>query len=180
MIETISDAMNSMKTCARCKESKGFDAFRKDVSRKDKLYPYCAECLKEIGRDYRRRHPGQNTKRFLAWKERNPEKASELVRSSSRKYRARLKDAVMEAYSGQSPCCACCGESHREFLAIDHVNGGGNKHRREIKVLGWNFYKWLVDNKFPSGFQVLCHNCNFAKSHGACVCPHTRKRAEVA
>lgn len=56
---------------------------------------------------------------------------------------------------------------------IDHVNGGGNAHRRSIggtTACTVRFYRWLEVNNYPEGFQVLCHNCNFAKSHGGC--PH--------
>ena len=170
-----------MKFCSKCKTSKEETAFRKDVSRKDKLYPYCAACLTEIGRDYRKRNPGQNTARFNLWKKRNPEKAAKVLRDSAKKYRAGLKAQVMFAYGGSRPVCACCGEAHLEFLAVDHIHGGGNAHRREIKAtFGSMFYKWLVDNRFPEGFQLLCHNCNFAKSHGDCLCPHQKERAEVA
>lgn len=168
-----------MKHCSRCKSDKPLTEFRKDATRKDGKYPYCAECLREIGRDYRKRNPGQNSARFVAWKKRNPDRAAELVRSSSRKYRANLKAQVMLAYGGTNPVCACCGEGEQDFLTVGHVFGGGNKHRREIKTLGWNFYKWLVDNKFPSGFQLLCYNCNCAKGRFG-MCPHERKRAEVA
>ena len=28
---------------------------------------------------------------------------------------------------------------------------------------GNDLIKWLVDNNFPEGFQILCHSCNFAK-----------------
>lgn len=56
------------------------------------------------------------------------------------------------------------------FLCIDHIDGGGNKHRAEIKG---DFYRWLIDNNFPPGFQTLCHNCNMAKGlYGRC--PHER------
>jgi hypothetical protein len=34
------------------------------------------------------------------------------------------------------------------------------------------FYRWLITNNFPDDFQILCHNCNYAKSHGGC--PHKR------
>lgn len=168
-----------MKHCSRCNSDKPLTDFRKDATRKDGKYPYCAACLAVIGRDYRKRNPGQNTARFVAWKKRNPERAAVLVRSSSKKYRAGLKSQVMLAYGGAQPKCACCGEAEPDFLTVDHVFGGGNKHRREISVLGWNFYKWLIDNKFPSGFQLLCYNCNCAKGRFG-ECPHTRKRAEVA
>jgi hypothetical protein len=46
-------------------------------------------------------------------------------------------------------------------LVIDHIYGGGNKHRKSI---GSNFiYRWLVKNNFPEGFQVLCVYCNWRK-----------------
>jgi len=38
------------------------------------------------------------------------------------------------------------------------------------------FYRWLVENDFPEGFQILCHNCNFAKSHNPGGCPHAADR----
>ncbi len=73
-------------------------------------------------------------------------------------------------YSGIPPKCACCGENIMEFLSVDHINGGGNKHREEIGV-GKSIYPWLIRNNFPKGFQILCYNCNMAK--GFCgKCPH--------
>jgi hypothetical protein len=63
----------------------------------------------------------------------------------------------------------CCGESHYEFLTIDHVNGDGADHRRETN--NEDIYRWLERNNFPPGFRVLCMNCNFALGyHG--YCPH--------
>lgn len=64
--------------------------------------------------------------------------------------------------------CACCGESEFYFLSIDHINGGGSQHRRDIKG---PLYLWLIRNNFPSGFQTLCYNCNLAKGHHG-FCPH--------
>jgi ABC-type uncharacterized transport system substrate-binding protein len=36
------------------------------------------------------------------------------------------------------------------------------------------FYKWLARNGYPSGFQILCMNCNHGKSRNGGVCPHQR------
>lgn len=72
--------------------------------------------------------------------------------------------------------CACCGEDIYEFLVIDHINGGGNKHRKEVLGAGntGSIYHWLIKNIFPDGFQTLCHNCNMAKgSYG--FCPHNKE-----
>lgn len=85
--------------------------------------------------------------------------------------RDKLRKEVLEAYGGK---CTCCGESHPEFLAIDHVNEDGAKHRRHIGG-GANMYRWLRKQGFPKEeFQLLCHNCNFAKSKYEGGCPHQR------
>jgi len=88
-----------------------------------------------------------------------------------KKAKEKLKSQRLEAmvhYGGNPPQCKCCGESKIEFLSFDHINGGGSKHRKS--GIG-NISYWLVKNKFPEGFQILCHNCNQAKSYYG-KCPH--------
>ncbi len=46
-------------------------------------------------------------------------------------------------------------------LTVDHIEGGGSKHRRELRY--WSIYKWLVVEGFPSGYQILCMNCQMIK-----------------
>lgn len=79
------------------------------------------------------------------------------------------KDAAFAAYGGYE--CACCGEKEKAFLTIDHVYGGGCKHRKEI---GSDIYRWLRKNKYPPGFQVLCMNCQWGKKNCNGVCPHQK------
>lgn len=90
---------------------------------------------------------------------------------SARKKKAhnqrRLK--VLSHYSGGTPFCACCKESALEFLALDHIAGGGAKHRLAIKT--HNMYVWVVQNNYPPIFRVLCHNCNTSLGHYG-YCPH--------
>lgn len=81
---------------------------------------------------------------------------------------------VLLHYGGK---CACCGEAENKFLSIDHVKGGGTKHRKEIGKYGSGFYAWIIKNNFPDGFQVLCHNCNLAKGYYG-ICPHKIKVAK--
>jgi hypothetical protein len=89
--------------------------------------------------------------------------------SQNARYKARR--AVLDHYGQQ---CACCGESQEEFLVVDHVDGGGTAHRREIPSS--RIYFWLKNNGFPPGFQILCHNCNYAKfRYGRC--PHEVARS---
>lgn len=79
--------------------------------------------------------------------------------------RVKLRKEVLGKYGGS---CRCCGEVRQEFLQIDHVNNDGAAHRRQI---GPDVYTWLKRSAWPTGFQVLCANCNWAKRGGA-VCPH--------
>jgi hypothetical protein len=97
----------------------------------------------------------------------------EIRRASVKKYAARMKAEMLEHYGAR---CVCCGETEPGFLCIDHINGGGNKHRRTGVGAGPNIYRWLKNHGYPPGFQVLCHNCNMAKSAFG-VCPHERRSA---
>lgn len=91
-----------------------------------------------------------------------------------REYRERIKDAVFQAYGGY--VCACCGETEKRFLTIDHVNNDGNKHRKEIGFRGGiGMYLWIHKNNFPPDFQVLCFNCNHGKQLNGGVCPHQKE-----
>jgi len=83
--------------------------------------------------------------------------------------RAEIKAKAFAHYGTK---CSCCGEGEPMFLAIDHINGNGNDHRKKIKKYGSAFYKWLVDQNFPEGFQVLCHNCNKGRWDNGGTCPH--------
>ena len=84
-----------------------------------------------------------------------------------------LRVEALRHYSDNTMQCACCGESEIDFLALDHINGGGGKHRKEVGR-GYRFIRWLQKNNYPDGFQVLCHNCNQAKSYYD-GCPHMRR-----
>lgn len=92
---------------------------------------------------------------------------------TQRRQNKKAREIVLKAYGEK---CACCGENEEAFLSIDHVNGGGTAHRKEIRVSsGKTFYRWLINNNFPDGFQTLCMNCNVAKWKLG-VCPHQTKQ----
>lgn len=96
------------------------------------------------------------------------------TRSQSSQSRTRLKYEVMSHYSGGKPACSCCGETAPEFLVVDHVEGGGTQHREQIGGGGARICQWLKKNGYPSGYRVLCANCN---QSFACwgYCPHQSK-----
>ena len=76
---------------------------------------------------------------------------------------------VLNHYGGK---CECCGEDQYEFLAIDHKNGDGAKHRKETGL--HSMVSYIIKNNFPDRFRILCHNCNQAIGHYK-YCPHQKK-----
>lgn len=90
-----------------------------------------------------------------------------------REARQGVRKEALQAYGGETPKCACCGEETLHFLALDHINGGGRKHRQETG--GGGFYSWLRRHNYPAGFQVLCHNCNLGRQFNGGTCPHKEK-----
>lgn len=122
--------------------------------------------------------PGQKRcESCLAKAKANWARHSEALKPIRQQKHQALKLEVMNAYGGA--VCACCGDIHLEFLSINHINGDGSQHRREM---GWknrlgngggNIYGWLKARQFPPGFNVLCMNCNFALGHAG-YCPHQK------
>lgn len=97
--------------------------------------------------------------------------AREKRRVYNTKYAEKKRQDALQAYGG---VCECCGETEIGFLCIDHINGGGNQHRREIGTQ--NIYPWLRRNHYPPGFRVLCHSCNLGRAFNGGVCPHTHPK----
>lgn len=146
------------KKCSKCLIFKPYSAFAKMSRVSFGLQPKCRECAALIYQT-------------------NPNKEKLLARQNivGKRLRQELRLEALTHYSGGIPRCACCGESTLEFLCIDHINGGGNKHRKELgNAKSKNFARWLKHNNYPAGFQTLCHNCNMAKGfYGAC--PHKER-----
>lgn len=110
----------------------------------------------------------------------NDAKSSMMFRSKNSSYsRNYMKTIVIEAlnhYGGQ--ICNCCGEKNTYFLSIDHINNNGADHRREIGcVTGKNLARWLKKIGWPSGYQIMCFNCNCGRAKNKGVCPHNEDMA---
>lgn len=120
----------------------------------------CKICISRKGKERLSRMSESVKEKHLATK-----------RDSVNRYRTRTKQSIFDYYGTH---CACCGETTPVFLVIDHINGGGNEHRRSLSPsgkMGDHLYRWLVREGFPPGFQTLCFNCNHAK-HVLGECPH--------
>ena len=89
-----------------------------------------------------------------------------------------IKTDVLRHYSkklsnSDIPCCRCCDEHEfLIFLTIDHITNRKNTTHKK-SLVGRSMYRYLQKEGYPSGYQVLCWNCNSAKSDSG-ICPHKR------
>ena len=176
-----------MKTPSQAKEENNHDA---DEQRKAKN--------REAAARYRERNREKFNQRMRDWREANRERAREQSRewrnrklataspeaetafraaeaAKTKRNQDRRRDEVFAAYGGYR--CACCSETERLFLTIDHINNDGNVERKSgaYSGSGTAFYLWLCKQQFPPSYQVLCMNCQIGKHKNGGVCPHQRK-----
>lgn len=87
------------------------------------------------------------------------------IKQSGRKTREhRVKLAVITHYGHGTPACVKCGFNNIEALTLDHVNNDGHLSKSERpKSPGYQFYKKLMNDGFPSGLQTMCFSCNMEK-----------------
>lgn len=146
----------------------------KQIESSKKWYWRNPEKHRQEVRERYRNNPEKYRATAKTYMHKNPEKHRAYVKI----YYQKLKIDVLSHYSYGVPECFCCGEDRIEFLSVDHIDGGGNKHRKEIGRNGARFYLWLRQNNFPPGYRVLCHNCN--QSFGLFgYCPHEIERKQL-
>jgi hypothetical protein len=109
-------------------------------------------------------------------------------RIKTREYMRALRREALDHYGR---VCACCGETHEEFLEIDHIANDGADERRKLRArrVGGNgrktnypyaFYRHLRQLGFPRDrYRTLCSNCNVSRGRYG-YCPHERERAASA
>lgn len=192
-------APDGMRVCRKCRETQTLDRFRKKGANRDRASickacdnqeyinaackncgrifwrslngytAYCTECIKKIDRPCAR--CGSPFVASMAQKKFCSEacRAAE-ARDVRKRSWMRNRDAILHAYGG---ACACCGESERAFLAIDHIDGGGHKQYKALG--GGGFSSWVRKNNYPDTLRLLCHNCNFGRQQNGGICPHEQK-----
>ena len=101
------------------------------------------------------------------WRDNNKDK----IKAQNKRSHVKIKRNIMNHYSEGKMECKCCGQNYFWHLTIEHINGGGNKHREQVGE-GANFYQWLKNNNYPEGFEVLCYNCNCGRRATNNKCEH--------
>ena len=149
----------SAQICSRCKVPDPPCGFYKNQH-------YCKSCAKIKRTEWYRNKPNR-----LEWR-RAQEKPELRVkcekRRSARAYALRLE--MIAAYGGKCSCPGC-EVMEPKFLSLEHLNGGGNAHRRKFHraSLTWQDLK---NQGWPQeGYTLLCWCCQMAKTHFG-ICPH--------
>lgn len=162
---------SSSRKCRKCKQVKPLDEFYTYVEKRRLAVPAtyrmhtCKKCFSRYKMDQYNRYKTERP-----WHER---KRLVYLKGMNDYYR----DAVMDHYGRR---CVCCGETEHVFLTIDHIKPLGHVTRR-AKLGHTNIYRFLVKNKFPEGFRVLCYNCNCGRTRTADgECPHIHQSSSQA
>ena len=165
----------SMKKCDICKQELSLELFGKNRRNKNGLHTTCKSCKKILDKKYRENNvfKVKNTKHlhYLKNKDHVIKRVNDYISNNRIKHnewatiaRQRLKSEVFSYYGKGQIKCNCCEEKELHLLTIDHINGGGNKHREQEGIkTGYSTYSWLKKNNFPEEFQVLCWNCQYIK-----------------
>ena len=120
---------------------------------------------------YRKKHRS----RYLKTLKEHYYKNREKIRVAASKFNLSMKKRVIVGYGG---CCECCGINDYRFLTVDHKNNDGVKHRKQYRG---SINSFIIKNKFPNEFRVLCFNCNCAREHYGGkykICPHKIKLSD--
>jgi hypothetical protein len=159
--------------CRLCKTDLPIDSFS-PYQQKNK-YSRCKPCVNRKSCEWAKKNPEKaNAKSERHRKKVGLKAYNARMRTFQKKNYPKIKAKVFNHYGWQ---CACCGETEKLFLQIDHIHNDGAQHRKELKMSsGTAFYYWLINNSFPDDYQTLCVNCNWGKLMNGGICPHQDKK----
>lgn len=132
------------------------------------------EIIKTKSRIYRRNHLEEDAKRSSEYRKRHPIKVKQTLHLNYLKNKEQrnkhskaeylsLKLETFRKYSNKNmPLCEICGESNLIFLTLDHIRGR-KVEGHSTSFSGDKLWRYLRREKFPTGYQVLCWNCNVLK-----------------
>ncbi len=140
--------------------------------------PEVKERVRQYGKEYNQRPEVKERVRLYRIEYAQRPEFKQRRNKRAKEYSYKVKYEVLGHYSkklsnSDFPCCNCCGEhDFLIFLTIDHITNRKNV-THEKGLGGQKMYHYLRKNGYPTGYQVLCYNCNSAKSDSG-ICPHKR------
>lgn len=145
---------------------------RPEVKQKAREYahrPEVREKLNANARTWRTAHREEAIAKTRLYRENRTEEQARLevfeskMRNKEYNHLSKVKAVINYSNPKGSAICNNCGEQDIDLLCLDHIDGKGKRHRKELNVGGSGFYRWLERQGYPQGFQVLCYNCNMKK-----------------
>jgi hypothetical protein len=129
--------MSNLVVCSKCQTP--LEANNWLPSRRKRSQFICRDCIRT-----------DNNQRY--------QKRKEKYLQNYKDTRLAVKLEIFSYYGG---ICQICEESDFSKLSLDHTDGYGRQHRKEVLGIdsGSCFYKWVLKNK-PDNIRLLCFNCN--------------------
>src|SRR3990167_3965610 len=160
----------AVRVCRRCRITTTEDrsSWYVESRRADGLSWWCRPCVLDSNKTRYWADPEKHRRRA-----RRPENRTYAATS-----RCRVRDEVIRLF-GEHCACSGCYVDDRIFLQVDHINGNGAAHRKELGTNSRNttlFYKWLLNNPDRHHeFRLLCGPCNQScGTRGVCPVDHRR------
>lgn len=137
---------------------------------------YSARKYKEHREEYLEKSRGnykRNRKQKLGYAKHYRETHREQIISKTKAIRTKNHKELIDMMGGK---CIKCGFDDLRVLEIDHINGGGNVERRNIKSPS-KYYEVIKQSilKGENKYQLLCANCNKIKRYENNECPRQRR-----
>lgn len=79
-----------------------------------------------------------------------------------------IRQKALRRYGGTCTCPCGCREPDLRVLQIDHLFGGGNQEREDLR--GLRFWTKLINEPLRTDLRLLCANCHVTLTqHGGCT-----------
>lgn len=132
--------------------------------------------ISQYNKHYNETHKKQLSKKGKEYREKNREEVIKRRRESSRKFKEKhgisyqtynnrkIKKEIFELLGNK---CVVCGFDDWRALQIDHVKGGGTRHKKLFGKGQRRFYRVIL-TEIQGGskdYQLLCANHNWIKRY---------------
>ena len=119
----------------------------------------CRKCSIERANQWNQSHKERHSMNTKTYRQKHIGEVKKRLHN----YNQRIKYAVISHYS-PSLNCVNCSVDNIHVLTVHHINNDGARDRI-LRGLGSAFYRSLIKEGFPKGYEILCMNCNYLKKH---------------
>jgi hypothetical protein len=117
-----------------------------------------------------RKYREKNKKKCLKYEREYQKQNIKKIKKQKQNLEQKIKKEIFELLGNKcnNPDCPIPHDKMDiRALQIDHINGGGNKERKEMKLYGYRFYKYILYSikNGSKDYQLLCAYCNWIKRY---------------